>query len=315
VNDLILIQLTDLHCRPHGQPAMRVCETNMLTERALRAVAAFSPKPDAVLITGDLTDAGTAPEYRTLAEMLGRLIDVPVYVIPGNHDRRELVRAELGHLPGVTADPHFVQYVVDDLPVRLVMLDTVAPGFGHGELCAERMAWLEATLASVPHKPTLIGMHHPPFLCGMDMDRIALRDIAGFTALIARHPQVKRIVCGRMRWPRSRRRWRTRWSWNCSASMVNAGTWNRRRSRCICGWMARGSCRIRSMWRAIRGLIRSWPIRRIRAWEGHRRSKEGRAPPRPAKGAWPVARRRAPDLAGLGSAQPSLLRLRISQGP
>jgi Icc protein len=57
VNDLILIQLTDLHCRPHGQPAMRVCETNMLTERALRAVAAFSPKPDAVLITGDLNIA------------------------------------------------------------------------------------------------------------------------------------------------------------------------------------------------------------------------------------------------------------------
>jgi 3',5'-cyclic AMP phosphodiesterase CpdA len=196
VNGVILIQLTDLHCRPHGQPAMRICETNMLTERALRAVAAFSPKPDAVLITGDLTDAGTQPEYRTLAEMLGRLIDIPVYVIPGNHDRRELVRAELGHLPGVTADPHFVQYVVDDLPVRLVMLDTVAPGFGHGELCAERMAWLEATLAAVPHKPTLIGMHHPPFLCGMDMDRIALQDIPGFTALIARHPQVKRIVCG-----------------------------------------------------------------------------------------------------------------------
>ena len=194
---MILIQLTDLHCRPVGLPAMRRCETNMLTERALRTVRAFQPKPDAVMITGDLTDNGVAAEYQALAEMLKRLIDVPVYVIPGNHDRREVLRAELGHLPGVTSDPHFVQYVVDDLPVRLVMLDTVVPGAAHGELCERRLAWLDATLAAQPNKPTMIGMHHPPFVCGIvHMDEIALRDIPGFTALIARHPQVQRIVCG-----------------------------------------------------------------------------------------------------------------------
>jgi 3',5'-cyclic-AMP phosphodiesterase len=194
---VILIQLTDLHCRPQGLPAMRRCETNTLTERALRAARAFTPRANALVITGDLTDNGGAGEYQTLSEMLGRIADVPVYVIPGNHDRREIMRAELGHLPGVAADPNFVQYVVDDLPVRLVMLDTVVPGAGHGELCEARMAWLDATLAAAPDRPTMIGMHHPPFLCGIEhMDKIALRDIAGFTALIARHPQVKRIICG-----------------------------------------------------------------------------------------------------------------------
>jgi 3',5'-cyclic-AMP phosphodiesterase len=194
---VILIQLTDLHCRPVGLPAMRRCETNTLTERALRTVRAFQPKADAVMITGDLTDNGVAGEYQALADMLKRQIDVPVYVIPGNHDRREVLRAELGHLPGVTSDPHFVQYVVDDLPVRLVMLDTAVPGAAHGELCEKRLAWLDATLAAQPDKPTMIGMHHPPFICGIGhMDEIALRDIPGFTALIARHPQVQRIVCG-----------------------------------------------------------------------------------------------------------------------
>jgi 3',5'-cyclic AMP phosphodiesterase CpdA len=194
---VILIQLTDLHCSPHGRPAMRRCETNMLTERALRSARAFSPKADAMMITGDLTDNGVSAEYRALAEMLKRLADFPVYVIPGNHDRREVLRAELAHLPGVTTDPHFVQYVVDDLPVRLVLLDTVVPGAGHGELCPQRMAWLEATLAAAPDRPTMIGMHHPPFLCGIrHMDQIALKDIPAFTALIARHKQVQRIVCG-----------------------------------------------------------------------------------------------------------------------
>ncbi len=194
---MLLAQLTDLHCSPHGEAAMRVCETNMLTERALRAVRRFQPKVDAMMITGDLTDNGRTTEYAALTEMLKRVIDVPVYVIPGNHDRRENLRASLAHLPGVTADPHFVQYVIDDLPVRLIMLDTVIPGSSAGELCADRMAWLDARLAEAPERPTMIGMHHPPFLCGIrHMDRIVLRDIEGFTALIARHPQVRRIVCG-----------------------------------------------------------------------------------------------------------------------
>ena len=48
-----------------------------------------------------------------------------------------------------------------------------------------------------PDTPTLIGMHHPPFICGIGhMDAINLRDADAFAAVIARHPQVRRIVCG-----------------------------------------------------------------------------------------------------------------------
>ncbi len=194
---MILAQLTDLHVRPHGMAAMRVCETNMLTERALRAAHAFRPKADAVLITGDLAANGLDTEYQQLAAMLRRTIDAPVYVIPGNHDRREGIKSELSHLPGVTEHAEFIQYCVDDLPVRLVLLDTLVPGAAHGELCANRLAWLDAALAAAPHKPTIVAMHHPPFLCGIrHMDRIILRDPEAFVAIIAKHRQVQRILCG-----------------------------------------------------------------------------------------------------------------------
>ncbi len=196
-NRMILVQLTDLHIRPHGEAASRNAETNMLTERALRAVARLQVQPDAVVISGDLTDDGTAPEYRLLADMLRRLIHVPVYVIPGNHDRREVLRDELAHLPGVTAHSEFVQYAIDDHDVRLVMLDTLISGEAAGELCAVRMEWLAATLAAEPSKPTIVVMHHPPFLCGIGhMDAINLRNPDQFAALIAQHRQVKRILCG-----------------------------------------------------------------------------------------------------------------------
>jgi 3',5'-cyclic AMP phosphodiesterase CpdA len=194
---MLICQLTDLHVRPAGMAACRVIETNMFAERAFRAVARFNPRPDVVLLTGDLTANGLDAEYARLARLIRKFLPMPVFVIPGNHDQREALRKCLQHLPGVTSDPQYVQYAVDDYPVRLVMLDTLVPGATHGELRGEQLEFLDRTLSAVPDKPTLVAMHHPPFLCGIaHMDRIILRNAAEFTAIIAKHRQVERIVCG-----------------------------------------------------------------------------------------------------------------------
>jgi len=194
---MLICQLTDLHVRPAGKPANRLAETNMFTERAFRAVARFTPRPDMVVITGDLTECGLDAEYANLNHLLHKFLPMPVFVIPGNHDRRGNLREGLKHLPGVTADRHYVQYAVDGYPVRLVMLDTVVPGAGHGELRADQLQFLDHTLAAVPDKPTIVAMHHPPFACGIaHMDRINLRNAPEFVAVIARHRQVERIICG-----------------------------------------------------------------------------------------------------------------------
>jgi 3',5'-cyclic AMP phosphodiesterase CpdA len=43
----------------------------------------------------------------------------------------------------------------------------------------------------------MIVMHHPPFRCGLgNMDDIGLREPGAFAAIVARHRQVQRIVCG-----------------------------------------------------------------------------------------------------------------------
>jgi 3',5'-cyclic AMP phosphodiesterase CpdA len=194
---MIIAHITDLHVRPRGLPAMRVCETNTLTERALRTLSTFRPKPDVLVISGDLTNNGRPSEYAALSEMLARLIDIPVYVIPGNHDDRTTMRTSLAHLPGVTSDPTFIQYTVDHLPVRIVMLDTSIPGKTDGELCPNRLAWLDTTLAQNPSKPTIVVMHHPSFACGIrHMDGIILRNPTSFNAIIAKHSQVHLILTG-----------------------------------------------------------------------------------------------------------------------
>ncbi len=199
---MLIAQLTDLHVRPLGKPANRVVETNAFTERALRSVAALAPRPDLVVITGDLTEQGLAAEYDNLASMLRQHLPMPVFVIPGNHDRRGELREALAEFPGVTADPRFVQYAVEGYPVRLVMLDTLVPEAGHGELCPDRLDFLERTLAAVPDRPTIVAMHHPPFACGIaHMDRINLRNAGEFATVIARHKQVERIICGHVHRP------------------------------------------------------------------------------------------------------------------
>jgi 3',5'-cyclic-AMP phosphodiesterase len=194
---MLIAQITDLHVRPHGVPANRVVESNMMAERAIDAVIALRPRPDVVLITGDLVDCGLVEEYEQLKIMLRRL-DIPAFMIPGNHDRRENFRRVLGDYRGVTEDPEFVQFVVDDYPVRMIALDTLVPGKGEGALCAQRLAFLERALARDAEKPTVIFMHHPPFDCGIEhMDRIRLLEGAERLGEIVRpYRNIERILCG-----------------------------------------------------------------------------------------------------------------------
>lgn len=194
---MLIAQITDLHVRPRGLPAYRVAETNMMTERAIDALIALRPRPDVVLITGDLADCGLVEEYRQLKLFLRRL-DLPVLMVPGNHDRRDSLKEVFADHPLVVEDKDFIQFVVDDYPVRLIGLDTVVPGKGEGALCRRRLAFLARVLAQDTQKPTVIFMHHPPFECGiLHMDRIRLLEGADRLAeIVGRQRNVERILCG-----------------------------------------------------------------------------------------------------------------------
>jgi 3',5'-cyclic-AMP phosphodiesterase len=192
---VLIAQITDLHVRPRGWLCNRVVETNAMLGRAINSLNALKPAPDVVFATGDLADAGMLDEYRVLREELGRLA-MPVFLMPGNHDRREALReifADAGYWP----ENEQLRYAVEDYPVRLIALDTHIPGKTEGEVGAAQLDWLEARLAEAPARPTIVFMHHPPFPTGIGhMDRINCLDGAAVAAVIARHPQVERVACG-----------------------------------------------------------------------------------------------------------------------
>ena len=192
---MLIAQITDLHVTLRGKPLQGRVETAAYLEQAVAKLRAMQPNPDVVLITGDLVDSGAAAEYQLLRSIIAPLT-MPVYVIPGNHDDREGLRREFAdhaYLP----KQGFLHYAIEDFPVRLIALDTVIPNETGGELCLERLAWLDASLQHAPNKPTLIFMHHPPFATGIaHMDSVGLANPGEFAKIIERNPQVERIVCG-----------------------------------------------------------------------------------------------------------------------
>jgi 3',5'-cyclic AMP phosphodiesterase CpdA len=196
----LLVQFSDTHIRLPGQLAYRRVDTSALLARAVASALALPRAVDAVVITGDLTDFGRPDEYAQLRRLLAPLA-CPVYLLPGNHDDcAELRRAFPEHAHLCESGEAFLQYAIDLGGLRLVVVDTTVHRAPHGELDSLRLGWLDATLAEAPGVPTIVAMHHPPFrtLIG-HMDEIGLlHGEASLAAIVARHPQVERIVCGHL---------------------------------------------------------------------------------------------------------------------
>jgi 3',5'-cyclic AMP phosphodiesterase CpdA len=192
---MLIAQISDFHFLPKGTLAFGRVDVAGCLERAIDHLNALQPQPDAVLITGDLTNDGDAAVWAELMAMLGRL-DAPIYPLPGNHDDRELMRAAFAHLDLFPAEGPLCCYVGLG-PVRLIGLDSLIPGDPAGRLGPEQLAWLDARLGEAPETPTLVALHHPPFRTGIDhMDAMMLEDGAALAAVIGRHPQVERVLCG-----------------------------------------------------------------------------------------------------------------------
>lgn len=193
---MLIAQISDLHARPRGVPAYGISETNLYAEHAIQALLRLEPRPDCVLVTGDLADCGLDEEYALVRELFARL-PMPVYAVPGNHDRREPFRLAFRDRDFLS-ETGFLNFAVTCGSVRIVGLDSLVVGESHGELASETIAFLEQTLAAAPETPTLVMLHHPPFDTGIGhMDRTRLlTGVTELERLVAANPQVKRLLCG-----------------------------------------------------------------------------------------------------------------------
>ncbi len=193
---MLIAQLTDTHIKKEGHWAYNKVDTLGLLKAAIKHLNELSGRPDVVLVTGDLVDMGTEDEYRLIRTQLDQL-KMPWLAIPGNHDDRAAMQACFCDQAWMPVNSDFIQYAVDDYPLRLVGLDSIIPGSGGGEFCQERCDWLDNILAEEANKDTLLFIHHPPYKTGIAfMDGIRLKDDEGLASVIKRHSQVKMLLCG-----------------------------------------------------------------------------------------------------------------------
>lgn len=193
---MLIAQVTDTHIKANGRLAYGKVDSAEKLARCVEHLNGLLTPPDIVVMTGDLVDSGRPEEYAVLCRLI-EPFEMPVYVIPGNHDERRAFKEAFADHDYLPSDGGFLHYVIEDYPLRLIGLDTTIPGEEGGEMCVERLAWLDARLQQEPERPTVILMHHPPFLTGiknMDVNNCKGGDALG--AMIQRHPQVIRLLCG-----------------------------------------------------------------------------------------------------------------------
>lgn len=198
---MMLCQISDLHIKAAGKKSYKVVDTAESLRRCVAQVNRLKQRPDAVVFTGDLVDFGVAEEYAMLRSLLAPL-DMPYYLLPGNHDERQALRAAFPEHTYLQQGGERIEYVIEDHALRIVALDTVIPRSSKGELAPASMDWLERVLSEQPQRPTVIVMHHPPFTTAIGhMDDIGLSNPQLLEPVVRRHPQVERVLCGHLHRP------------------------------------------------------------------------------------------------------------------
>ncbi|MCK0102745.1 phosphodiesterase [Pseudohalocynthiibacter sp. F2068] len=191
-----ILQISDTHIVPEGALVSERLETSGALSRLISRINTIQDQIgsiDVVLVSGDLSDDGSVQSYERFKALLAPL-DLPIHVVPGNHDAREPMRGAFAdHLP--TDGPlNWIERVGD---LVLIGLDTLVEGFGHGTLSPQTLSFLEDALSKAKGAPVLLAMHHPPFPSDIDfMDKIGLTNSHAFRDIVSDHAGALRIVCG-----------------------------------------------------------------------------------------------------------------------
>lgn len=204
---MIIVQLSDIHVGSQFQESV--------FERVIEEVNQL--KPDAVIVTGDLTNEGLSKEYEKAKKLLSRLHTKKIIAISGNHDYRNT-----GYL---LFKKHFPFETVNELEgdVVVVTIGTARPDRDEGEVGYRQNLWLERTMKKYKDKIKILAMHH--HLIGIPDTGSARVEVidAGDVLRTILSTKVNLVLCGHKHRP---------WIWNFKElAIVNAGTASSERVR------------------------------------------------------------------------------------
>lgn len=142
---LTICQISDIHCG----------NARFIPELLDRTIIEINrARPTAVVVAGDLTDAGYREEFEQAAEYISRIQCDHVMVVPGNHDARNV-----GYI-------HFEQFfgerrsVIDLDDVILVGVDSSEPDLNDGQVGREYYEFIYSAFSKAREKLKIFVVHH-----------------------------------------------------------------------------------------------------------------------------------------------------------
>ncbi len=146
---------------------------------------------DLLVLSGDLANEDAEPgAYKYVSDVLTNL-NVPYCIIPGNHDRIEVMEKYLDFLKGKVHNGK-CYYRYDIAGRSVFFLDSAC-----GEVSREQLEWLKTETAKVEGE-VLLFMHHPPCFCNhrfMDL-RYYLKNMLEVQEVLKSIPNLTHIFTG-----------------------------------------------------------------------------------------------------------------------
>jgi 3',5'-cyclic AMP phosphodiesterase CpdA len=193
-----ILQISDTHIIADGKLVSNVldtaCSLDALVQRIHEARVEIG-EIDALLVTGDISEDGSAQSYERFKSLIAPL-NLPLFIIPGNHDAREAMRTAF-----ISDDlfPHagYLNWHQKIGDINLIGLDTLIEGEGGGLLTLDTLDFLRMTLKEIGSEPVLVALHHPPFKSGIAfMDEIGLKNTDAFQDVLTYYTGDLRVLCG-----------------------------------------------------------------------------------------------------------------------
>ncbi|MGD1835595.1 MAG: metallophosphoesterase family protein [Nitrososphaeraceae archaeon] len=196
-----IVQLSDIHIGKYFQQEI----FDILVDEINNEI-----NPDAVVITGDLTDDGLLEQFEQADNQIKNIKCSNKIIIPGNHDYRHT-----GYLIFKKFFP--MKNQIYDFGNEIILtLSTARPDRDEGEVGYRQNLWMEKSLTKFHDRIKIIAMHHHLIsIPDTGTDKVIIYD-AGDALRSCLQSKVNVVLCGHKHRP---------WLWRLgSLEIVYAGT-------------------------------------------------------------------------------------------
>lgn len=189
-SDIKILQLSDMHLMASAEDQLVGVNTEESFLSVLKLAQEESWPPDLIFLTGDLSQDSSAESYNRLIRHLNKL-DIPCYVLPGNHDTPSTLTKLFAESP-VSYQPflHHKQWL-------FAFLNSETPGEEGGTLDEVEIANLQQEISTHPNKHVLICLHHQLIPVGSEwLDSMAVANPDSLIKTITEYPTVRGVIHG-----------------------------------------------------------------------------------------------------------------------